>query len=173
MDQKLIHDDCFIGLGFEDEEKTILFIILKGDFHVYTKNIFLEASEIAFSRNKVWGYCRVQDPDMISIYDAYCEEEYAKIIIATEEIEILFNERSLSGWLTTNKLELDTNLPFNIGLYLQNLITILKEDGSNDNEIKSYINKKRLVICKTISVLDRFNIRNIVNNLFNNRYIYL
>ncbi|CAG8844452.1 3647_t:CDS:2, partial [Racocetra persica] len=76
----------------------------------------------------------VQDPDMISIYDAYCEEKYAKIIIATKEIEILFNERSL---------------------------TILKEDGSNDNETKSYINKKYLVICKTISVLDRFNIKNI------------
>ncbi|CAG8851077.1 8238_t:CDS:1, partial [Racocetra persica] len=75
------------------------------------------------------GYCRVQDPDMISIYDAYCEEEYVKIIIATEEIEILFNKRSLSGWLTINKLELDKYLPFNIGLYLQNLITILEEDG--------------------------------------------
>ncbi|CAG8846818.1 32314_t:CDS:1, partial [Racocetra persica] len=53
------------------------------------------ASEIAFSRNKVWGYCRVQDPDTILIYDVYCEEKYAKIIIATEKIEILFNERSL------------------------------------------------------------------------------
>ncbi|CAG8847910.1 15735_t:CDS:1, partial [Racocetra persica] len=56
------------------------------------------ASEIAFSRNKMWRYCKVQDPDTILIYDA-------KIIIATEEIEILFNERSLSGWLTINKLE--------------------------------------------------------------------
>ncbi|CAG8849125.1 16667_t:CDS:1, partial [Racocetra persica] len=141
MEQKLIHDDCFISLGFEDEEKTILFIILKGDFRVYTKNIFWETSEIAFSRNKVWGYCRIQYPDTISIYDAYCEEEYAKIIIATKEIEILFNERSLSGWLTINKLEPDKYLPFNIGLYLQNLITILEEDGSNDNETKLYINK--------------------------------
>jgi hypothetical protein len=159
MEDKVFYDNCFLSLGYEDEKEDMLFIMLKGAFDVYIDKI-LQTRDIKFA-DKTWGYCRLQNPREFMIFDTYSNEEYAKIIFKNKEIEIKFNECSLSGWLTQNKLEPNNNLISSIKSYLQNLKFILKEMNCNDHEIKSYIMKKASIICDSITILDRTTIINI------------
>ncbi|CAG8776923.1 6032_t:CDS:1, partial [Cetraspora pellucida] len=101
MEQRIFYDDCFISLGYEDEKESIVFIILKGAFYVYLGDRILQSRDIIFA-DKTWGYGRLLNPSIFSIFDAYSNDEYAKITFKNKEIDIQLNECSLSGWLTKN-----------------------------------------------------------------------
>ncbi|CAG8799879.1 6321_t:CDS:1, partial [Cetraspora pellucida] len=87
MEQRVFYDDCFISLGYEDEKESIVFIVLKGAFYVYLDERILQTRDVIFT-GKTWGYGRLLNPSTFSIFDAYSNDEYAKIIFKNKEIDI-------------------------------------------------------------------------------------
>lgn len=168
MEERVFYNDCFISLGYEDSEKCILFIVLKGAFDVYLDGKIVQARDIKFA-NKTWGYSRLLNPRTFLIYDTYSEAEYARILIKAEETEIQLNEFGLSGWLTINKLKPNINLTTSIRLYFQSLKCSLGEEKYNDCEIEHFIMKNALIICDSITILNRKMIFNIAKDIIFNK----
>ncbi|CAG8652856.1 9532_t:CDS:1, partial [Cetraspora pellucida] len=145
MEQRVFYDDCFISLRYEDEKESIVFIILKDAFYVYLDDRILQSRDIIFA-DKTWGYDKLLNPSTFSIFDAYSNDEYAKITFKNKEIDFQLNKCSLSGWLTKNKLKPNVNLVSSIRLYFHNLKCILKETDHDDSETELFILNKALII---------------------------
>ncbi|CAG8500758.1 2027_t:CDS:1, partial [Cetraspora pellucida] len=50
----------------------------------------------------MWFYGKLLNSSTFLIFDAYSNNEYAKITFKNKEIDIQLNECSLSDWLTKN-----------------------------------------------------------------------
>ena len=159
-EDKVSHRDCFMTLGYMDQNRTTVFLLLKDGFSAYGNNELLIAQNTIKSDTGVWSCFFESSQKKLTIVDDELNEVYAEVGFSNNVTEIMFNELGFCAWVTINKAKPFCNLEMNVREYLSHLKGILDEEGRTKSYTRDHIIKKAMIICDSFTILDRLSIIN-------------
>ncbi|RIB26390.1 hypothetical protein C2G38_2267755 [Gigaspora rosea] len=158
--EKVSHEDCFMTLGFMDQDRTPVFLLLKDGFSVYCNDELLKAQNIIRSNTGVWSCFLESSQKKLTIVDNELNEVYAEVGFNDGVMEIMFNELGFRTWVTINKVKPFCNLEKNVREYLSHLKGILDEECKTESYTQEHIIERASIICDSFTILDRYSIIN-------------
>jgi len=161
-EEKVSHEDCFMTLGFMDQDRTTVFLLLKDGFSAYGNDELLTAQNIIKSNTGVWSCFLESSQKKLTIVDDELNEVYAEVGFNDDVTEIMFNELGFCAWVTINRVKPFCNLEKNVREYLSHLKGILNEEGRTKSYTRDHIIEKASIICDSFTILDRRSIINYV-----------